>query len=143
MRNPFPKKKSKLPPLGKALAAVHAIEAVREERMDDRQARAFLREQVGLNWSLLTAFQYLTGQEAMAAIDALPEDWVSGDGTTKKEALGAILVANHFCATFHPSGTPMSAGLLVRHFKKAWEQVQEKSDAGASHRPMGSDEKPA
>lgn len=128
MHNPFPKKKSKLPPVGKAIAAATVVHAVMEERMDDKQAGIYLREQVGLQWTMLTAFQYLTGQEAIGALNTLPEDWIGKDGMTKARATQAVLVANHFCANFHPSGQAMSGGLLISKFRKLWDQRKEKSD---------------
>lgn len=82
MRDPFPRKKARLPPLGKALAAVHVVQEVMAERMDDKQVSSYLRQEVGLQWTLLTAFQYLTGQEAIGALRELPQGWV-GEGDRK------------------------------------------------------------
>lgn len=117
MRNPFPKKKSRLPPLGKALAAVHVVQEVLAERMDDKQVSTYLRQQVGLQWTWLTALQYLTGQEAIGALRALPQDWVGEGGMTRAQVLESVAAAHQVCANFHPSGHAMSAGLLVKQFK--------------------------
>jgi len=114
--NPFPKKKSKLPPLGKAVAAAKALLAVRDEKMGSKEAGLFLRTQVGLQWTILTAAQYLTGKEAMQALDNLPSDW-SDDTHTRKQMTEAVLFANLFCAQAHPSGSSLSSGSLVPAFK--------------------------
>lgn len=116
-RNPFPAKKSRLPPLGKALAAVHVVKRALDERMDNAQIQAYLKQEVGLNWNLLTAFQYLTGKEAMGALGALPNDWVGEDGTDKLEIADIVSIAHHMCANFAPSGAPLSAGDFVKLFR--------------------------
>ena len=78
MRGPrFPKRKSKLTPQGKAIAAAQVLLAVGQGTMDDKQARDFLRDAIGLNWSLVTAVQYLTGQEAIGALEALRAEGVA------------------------------------------------------------------
>lgn len=123
MRNPFPKKKSRLPPLGKALAAVHVVQEVLAERMDDKQVSSYLRQEVGLQWTLLTAFQYLTGQEAIGALSELPQGWVGEGGLTRAQVLEAVAAAHQVCANFHPSGRAMSAGLLVQQFKRDGEEL--------------------
>ena len=117
MRQPvFPKRKSKLPPQGKAVAAAQALLAVAEGAMDDKQAGAFLRERVGLNWSLLTAIQYLTGQEAIGAIEALPADWSEG-AVDRKQLVAALVLAHDMAANLHPT-SPLSAGSFVKPFKR-------------------------
>lgn len=123
MRNPFPKKKSRLPPLGKALAAVHVVQEVLAERMDDKQVSSYLRQKVGLQWTLLTAFQYLTGQEAIGALSRLPQDWVGEGGMTRAQVLESVTAAHQMCANCHPSGRDLSAGLLVQAFKRNREAV--------------------
>lgn len=115
-RNPFPKKKSKLPPLGKALVAARVLLDVRDEKLDGKAAGALLREEVGLNWSVLTAAQYLTGKEAMVALEALPRGWSNG-GQDKRNLIEAVLFANLLCAQGHPKGSQLSAGVLVSAFK--------------------------
>ncbi len=116
MHNPFPKKKSKLPPTGKAIAAAMALLAVRDGKMEAKEAGQFLRARVGLQWTVLTAAQYLTGKEAMQALDSLPPEW-STEGYTRKQMVEAVLFANLFCAQAHPSGSSLSAGSLVAEFK--------------------------
>lgn len=116
-RNPFPAKKSRLPPLGKALVAVHAIQAVLNGRMDHEEVMDYLGGEVGLNWNLLTAMQYLTGKQALGALKTLPANWVGEDGMTMEQVEEAALVAHHMCANFKP-GAALSAGDLVKHFKR-------------------------
>jgi len=114
--SPFHKKKSKLTPAGKSIAAAEALLAVRDEKMGAKEAGLFLRGQVGLQWTILTAAQYLTGKEAMQALESLPADWSEGS-LTKKHMIEAVLFANLFCAQAHPSGSSLSAGSLVPAFK--------------------------
>lgn len=114
--NPFPAKKSRLPPIGKALAAVKAIRRAVDERMDEKSIQALLKEEVGLNWSLLTALQYLTGKQALGALEALPANWVGEDGTTMDDVEGAVAVAHLVCANLKPDAR-LSAGVLVEHFR--------------------------
>lgn len=116
MRGLYPKRKSKLPTHGKAIAAAKALIAVRDKRMDAKEAGLLLRSQVGLQWTILTAAQYLTGKEAMQALERLPSDW-SEDGHTRKHMIEAVLYANLFCAQAHPNGSSLSAGSLVPAFK--------------------------
>lgn len=117
MRGPrFPKRKSKLSPQGKAMAAAQVLLAVGAGTMDDKQAGAFLREHIRLNWSLLTAVQYLTGQEAIGALEALPADW-SQEGLDKTQVFAAVALAHDMAANLHPR-SPLSAGLLVERFKR-------------------------
>ena len=116
MRNPFPKRKSKLPPLGKAVAAAKVLLDFRDEKLDTKQAGLILREQVGLQWTVLTAAQYLTGKVAIEALTALPKDWVDG-AWTKAQMIEAVMFANLLCAQAHPKGSSLSAGSLVASFK--------------------------
>jgi hypothetical protein len=120
MRGLSRKKKSKLPPLGKAVAAAKVLLAVRDEKMDSKEAGLLLRSQVGLQWTILTAAQYLTGKEAMQALVNLPIDW-SEDGHTREKMTEAVLFANLFCANAHPSGSSLSAGSMVPAFKPEGE----------------------
>ena len=102
--------------MGKAITAAKALLAVRDEKMDAKEAGLFLRTEVGLQWTILTAAQYLTGKEAMQALDGLPADWSDGS-STKKHMTEAVLFANLFCAQAHPNGSSLSAGSLVPAFK--------------------------
>ena len=115
-RSSFHKKKSKLTPVGKSMAAAEALLAVRDKKMEAKEAGLFLRSQVGLQWTILTAAQYLTGKEAMQALESLPAGWAEGS-LTKKRMIEAVLFANLFCAQAHPSGSSLSAGSLVPAFK--------------------------
>jgi hypothetical protein len=115
-RNPFPRKKSKLPPLGKAIVAARVLLDVRDEKLDDKAAGALLREEVGLNWSVLTAAQYLTGKEAVGAVELLPADW-SDEHLSKRGLIEAMCFANLACAQGHPRGSQLSAGLAVPAFR--------------------------
>lgn len=116
MRAVFPRRKSKLGPTGKAVAAAMVLLAARDGKMDDKQAGLALRQAVGLQWTLLTAVQYLSGKEAIRALLELPEDW-SVDGKVRKDLLDAVLVANDMCANLHPSAQ-LTAGALLPAFKR-------------------------
>lgn len=139
--NPFPKKKSKLPAAGKAIAAAIALLAVRDGKMDAKGAGQFLRSEVGLQWTVLTAAQYLTGKEAMQALDSLPPDW-SGQGHTRKQMVEAVLFANLFCAQAHPSGSSLSSGALVPAFKSDGEIGKLLRELGATPDGAGPSGKP-
>jgi hypothetical protein len=117
MRALFPKRKSKLSAASKAISAASVLLAVRDGQMDDKQAAIALRQAVGLQWSLLTAVQYLSGKEAIGALIQLPEDW-SVDGKDKSDLLNALLIANDMCANLHPSAQ-LTAGVLLPAFKKS------------------------
>ena len=86
------KRLNRLPPLERALLAARVLLAVESGLVDDKEAGRVLREAMGVQWSLLTAIQYLSGQEAIRAIDSLPEGWLSGD-MTKVRAVEAVLKA--------------------------------------------------
>lgn len=77
-----------------------------------------LREAMGVQWSLLTAIQYLSGQEAIRAIDSLPDGWLSGQ-MTKARAVEAVLKAGWVCANAHPEGKCLTSGRLVIALKNA------------------------
>lgn len=130
MRGLFPKKKAKLPPLGKAVAAAHALLDTVEGKIDEKAAAAGLREQVGLQWSFLNCLQYLSGQEALAAIQTLPQDWEQ-DGRTKRHMFAAAVLAAHTVANLRPDGTMLCASYLAQELKgKTAEQwLAEKSEA--------------
>jgi len=120
MRRMFPKKKSKLAPLGKAIAAAKVLLDFRDGKLDTKQAGLILREQIGLQWTVLTAAQYLTGKEAMDALTELPQGWTEGKWT-RERMMEAIVFANLFCAQAHPSGSSLSAGAMVASFKPEGE----------------------
>lgn len=84
MHSVFPKKKSNLPPLGKALAAAKVLLDFLDHKLDTKEAGLILRREVGLQWSVLTAAQYLTGKEAMGALAGLQADWADGPGRNRE-----------------------------------------------------------
>lgn len=130
MRGLFPKKKSRLSPRGKAIAAAHVLLDCAECRLDEKAAGRRLREEVGLQWSYLTCIQYLSGQEALAALKALPNDWME-NGRAKAHLLGAAILAAHTVANLRSDGTSLCASYLAQELKgKTVEQwLAEKSDA--------------
>lgn len=116
MRGLFPKKKSRLNPQGKAVAAATALLDTVEGKIDEKAAGRRLREEVGLNWSFLTCLQYLSGQEALVAIETLPEDWEQ-DGRTKRHVFAAAVLAAHTVANVRSDGTPLCASYLAQELK--------------------------
>ncbi|WP_329889265.1 hypothetical protein [Stenotrophomonas sepilia] len=130
MRGMFPRKKSRLSPQGKAIAAAHVLLDSAEGTLDEKAAGRRLREEVGLQWSYLTCVQYLSGQEALAAIESLPPGWEE-NGRTKLHLLGAAILAAHTVANLRSDGTSLCASYLAQELKgKTVEQwLAEKSDA--------------
>lgn len=112
------KVRNRLPPLERALLAAQVVLAVHEGRMDEKQAGAQLRSAMRVQWSLLTALQYLSGQEAIVAITGLPNGW-ERDGMTKEAAAKAVLIAGLACAFSHPGGVALSAGHLVEAIRRS------------------------
>lgn len=130
MRQLFPKKKSRLSPQGKAIAAAHVLLDSAEGRLDEKAAGRRLREEVGLQWSYLTCIQYLSGQEALAALKALPNDWME-NGRARPHLLGAAILAAHTVANLRSDGSSLCASYLASELKgKTVERwLAEKSDA--------------
>lgn len=114
--NPFPKKKSHLSPLGKTIAAAEVVHAVKDGHLEWKEAGQALREMVGLQWTLLTAMQYLTGKEAGSAVAALPDGWTDDDMTIRR-LIEAIWCAADFCANAHPKGVALSGAVLVSRMR--------------------------
>ena len=114
---PTTKRRNRLPPVERALLSAQVVLDVHEGRLDAKEAGAVLRRAMGVQWSLLTALQYLSGQEAIGAIAALPEDWAV-EGMTKDRAAKAVLIAGMECAFGHPDGATLSAGHLVSALRK-------------------------
>ena len=108
--------RAKVPAKSKALAAAEVVLAVRAGSIDEKQAGLELSARVGKQWSLITAVQYLSGQEALSALLALPDDYTDGE-LTKERLLEAVAIANLACANASPGGGVLSAGLNVRKFK--------------------------
>ena len=90
--------------------------AVLSEKIDEKQAGVLLLEATGTQWSLLTCLQYLSGKEAIGAVDTLPSDW-SEDGMTKEGLQAAIKVAAHAVANAHPRGASLCASDLAQSMK--------------------------
>lgn len=116
VRGLFPQRKSKLSPKGKVAAAMHALLDTVEGKIDEKAAAAKVREQVGLNWSFLTCMQYLSGKEALAAIESLPGDWEE-QGRTKRHAFAASVLAAHTVANMRPNGSMLCASHLAGELK--------------------------
>lgn len=131
MRGLFPKKKSRLSPQGKAIAAAGALLDTVEGRIDEKAAGRRLREEVGLQWSFLTCLQYLSGQEALTALKALPNDWLE-HGRTKQHLLAAAILASHTVANVRSDGTMLCASHLAGELKgkTAQQWLAEKFDSG-------------
>jgi hypothetical protein len=116
MRNPFPKQKSRLSAQGKAIAAALVLLDVVEEKLDEKSAGSRLRDEVGLQWSFITCLQYLSGQEALGALNALPDDWTR-DGRTKPDMIGAVALAAHTVGNIRSDGTMLCASHLAAQLK--------------------------
>lgn len=116
MRNPFPKKKSKLSPQGKAIAAALVLLDILEDKIDASVAGQRLRCEVGLQWSFITCLQYLSGKEALSALQALPSDWTQ-NGRSKRDTLGAVIAAAHAVANVRPDGVMLCASDLAEEFR--------------------------
>ncbi|WP_445145067.1 hypothetical protein [Dyella sp. Tek66A03] len=116
MRSPFPRKKSKLGPQGKTIAAALVLLDVMDEKIDAQAAGLRLRQEVGLQWSFITCLQYMSGKEALGAVEALPNDWTQ-DGRTKTDVILAVVAAAHTVANVRSDGTMLCASDLAEHFK--------------------------
>jgi hypothetical protein len=122
-RNPFPARKSRLTPQGKTIAAGLVLLDVMEGKLEDKAAGVRLRSEVGLNWSLITALQYLCGQEAIAALASIPQDWQER-GRTRADLVKAVLVAADAVANGRPDGQMLCASYLARDLKGVdWEAM--------------------
>jgi hypothetical protein len=131
VRGLFPKKKSRLSAQGKAIAAAHVLLDSAEGALDEKATGRRLREEVGLQWTYLNCIQYLSGKEALGALEALPSDW-SEQGRTRLHLLGAALLSAQTVANLRPDGAVLCASHLAQELKgKTVEQwLAEKSDAG-------------
>lgn len=129
MHRVFPKKKSRLSAQGKALAAAHVLLDTVEGRIDEKAAGRRLREEVGLQWSFITCLQYLSGQEALAVMEALPNDW-SEHGRTKRQLQAAVIMAAHTVANVRQDGTMLCASHLAGELegKTAEQWLAERSN---------------
>jgi len=116
VRGLFPRKKSRLSPQGRAIAAAHVLLDSAEGRLDEKAAGTRLREEIGLQWSYLTCLQYLSGQEALVALKALPTSWAE-QGRTKSSLIGAAILAAHAVANLRADGTMLCASHLAKELK--------------------------
>lgn len=115
----------KVEDFARALAALHAVawvacrvaEACPADQLasEEREVKRLLRAYSGRQWTLLTAFQYLTGQRADKALRAWPDDFAA-HGFAPSIAQALVDLANDFCANVHPEHA-MSAGLLVEWYR--------------------------
>lgn len=108
--------RKKLAPLAKVQLASTVMAAVLAEKIDEKQAGVILREATGTQWSLLTCLQYLSGKEAIGAVEGLPDRW-SEEGMSKAGLQAAIKVAAHAVANFHPKGVALCASDLAKSMK--------------------------
>jgi hypothetical protein len=76
----------------KAVVAAHALLDIANGTLLQEEAEARLRTQLGLQWSVLTCIQYLSGKEAVGALTALPDAW-NEQGRTKSDVLQAVVMA--------------------------------------------------
>jgi len=130
VRGMFPKKKSRLSAQGKAVVAANVLLDAVEGKIDEKMAGVRLREAIGLQWSFLTCIQYLSGQEALVALKALPNGWTE-QGRQKRDVLAAAILAAHMVANFRSKGPMLCASHLAEELKgKTVEQwLAEKSEA--------------
>jgi len=80
-----------------------------------KQIGRMMSAEVGRQWSVLTAMQYLTGQRA----DKASRYWAAAfeeAGMTRARMDALIAVANDFCANGH--GRKVSSGLMVEEYRK-------------------------
>lgn len=130
VRGLFPKKKSRLSAQGKAVVAASVLLDAVEGKIDEQMAGVRLREAIGLQLSFLTCIQYLSGQEALVALKALPNDWTE-EGQQERRVLAAAILAAHMVANFRSKGPMLRASHLAEELKgKTVEQwLAEKSEA--------------
>lgn len=116
MRIPRTVKRQRYRPLEKVIIAAGVLHMVLTDKLTDKQAGEFLRKEAGLHWNLITCLQFLSGKEAIAAVEQLPSDWT--DGSTTKEGLeAAIKVAAHAVANVRPDGVALCASELGKSMK--------------------------
>lgn len=104
-------------PLEKVIIAANVLGLVIADKIDDKEASRLLREDAGLHWSLLTCMQYLSGKEAISAVEQLPDGWHHESGTTKEGMQAAIKVAAHAVANVRPDGVALCASDLAKTMK--------------------------
>lgn len=115
MRGRSPKKLL-IPPQLKVVAAATALLRTMEGNFDEKSAGKWLREEVGLQWSFLTCLQYLSGKEALSALDALPDGWAER-GLTKGDLYAASFLAAHAVANVRQNGSMLCASEMAKGMK--------------------------
>lgn len=151
------KRRDLLTPQAKAIVAAKAVLSLYAGTVEEKDIGPQLRRATGLQWSFLTALQYVSGQEAIRALQEairalgdLPDDWSDGD-LTKADLGKAVMIAAGACAAGAPSGSPLSGGHLVSAvFGRPWpktrraprEVVSSRSFAGQRHGARAGDEVP-
>jgi hypothetical protein len=118
------KRRGLLTPQAKAIVAAKAVLSLYAGTVEEKDIGPQLRRATGLQWSFLTALQYVSGQEAIRALGDLPDDWSDGD-LTKADLGKAMMIAAGACAAGAPSGSPLSGGHLVSAVRKAMAQDTE------------------
>ncbi|MBS4802950.1 MAG: hypothetical protein KH046_19230, partial [Stenotrophomonas maltophilia] len=99
---------------------------------DGASGKAGAVQEVGLQWSMLTCLQYLSGKEALGALKALPNDW-SERGRTKQHLQGASILAAHAVANMRQDGRMLCASDFAHEFKgKTVEQWLAEASIGAA-----------
>jgi hypothetical protein len=86
-----------------------------ETQVAIKQLTRELRRTTGLQWSMLNAMQYLTGQRADKAIQRWTSDFAQA-GLTAPLMDALVAFANDFCAN-GIAGKSLSHGLMVSTFK--------------------------
>lgn len=117
MQRSFPKKNSTLKPNEKAVIAAYVLHRIAAGEIDDKEAGQILRREIGLQWTFLTAIQYLTGKEAAESIASLPANQ-HFFGLTKNQIIQMLAIANHLAANIRADGRPLTPGFMVHLFKE-------------------------
>ncbi len=121
MRGRSPKKVL-VSPQRKVVAAATALLSTMEGVFDEKGAGKWLREEVGSQWSFLTCLQYLSGKDALSALEALPADWAER-GRTKGDLYAASIFAAHAVANVRQNGPMLCASEMAKAMKgKSIEQ---------------------
>jgi hypothetical protein len=115
MRGRSPKKVL-VSPQRKVVAAATALLDTMEGVFDEKSAGKWLREDVGLQWSFLTCLQYLSGKEALSALEALPDGWTER-GRTKGDLYAASIFAANAVANVRQNGSMLCASEMAKGMK--------------------------
>lgn len=74
-----------------------------KDTLDLKVISAFLKRQIGLGWTIVTAAQWLTGRAAWSAIETMGPESVAG-GCSKAEAMAIVAFAAELCRGLDASG---------------------------------------